>query len=193
MRGKGAVDDYWRIVVGITPAYAGKRNASRSARALRRDHPRVCGEKLLRHREERRAAGSPPRMRGKAILFCRAEWCIRITPAYAGKSYCASALCFACGDHPRVCGEKLVEKQITTHDGGITPAYAGKSRAKGTWPNIEKGSPPRMRGKGAFAVAFAPSIGITPAYAGKSSGCQNALTNVWDHPRVCGEKTKKIP
>ena len=30
------------------------------------------------------------------------------------------------GSPPRMRG-KVVEKQITTHDGGITPAYAGKS------------------------------------------------------------------
>ena len=36
-------------------------------------------------------------------------------------------------------------------------------------------------------------VGITPAYAGKS-GVKSDIDGVTkDHPRVCGEKTKKIP
>ena len=45
MRGKGqdfvAVDPR----LGITPAYAGKRNETCRVDGLNRDHPRVCGEK----------------------------------------------------------------------------------------------------------------------------------------------------
>ena len=32
-------------VIGITPAYAGKRSASRGHVEAVRDHPRLCGEK----------------------------------------------------------------------------------------------------------------------------------------------------
>ena len=35
--------------------------------------------------------------------------------------------------------------------------------------------------------------GITPAYAGKRSLSFFSPPLSWDHPRVCGEKTKKIP
>ena len=34
---------------------------------------------------------------------------------------------------------------------------------------------------------------ITPAYAGKSHFMGVALPSFKDHPRLCGEKTKKIP
>ena len=36
-------------------------------------------------------------------------------------------------------------------------------------------------------------MGITPAYAGKSDSINLAQGVSRDHPRVCGEKTKKIP
>ena len=36
-------------------------------------------------------------------------------------------------------------------------------------------------------------IGITPAYAGKSIAEEIGKINDKDHPRLCGEKTKKIP
>ena len=34
---------------------------------------------------------------------------------------------------------------------------------------------------------------ITPAYAGKSGLADTRRRNLLDHPRLCGEKTKKIP
>ena len=37
------------------------------------------------------------------------------------------------------------------------------------------------------------NIRITPAYAGKSAAGSALLVGGLDHPRVCGEKTKKIP
>ena len=50
-----------------------------------------------------------------------------------------------------------------------------------------------MRGKVTprwYAVLL---IWITPAYAGKSSCQTQNIAMFRDHPRVCGEKTKKIP
>ncbi len=35
--------------------------------------------------------------------------------------------------------------------------------------------------------------GITPAYAGKSCVVSGRASHCWDHPRMCGEKPKKIP
>ena len=50
-----------------------------------------------------------------------------------------------------------------------------------------------MRGKGGEAPAVPFAFGITPAYAGKSGQGQGSFCRVEDHPRLCGEKTKKIP
>ena len=50
---------------GITPAYAGKRRRLPSRPRPRKDHPRVCGEKLTNTLNTVSVVGSPPRMRGK--------------------------------------------------------------------------------------------------------------------------------
>ena len=57
----------------------------------------------------------------------------------------------------------------------------------------QKGSPPRVRGKEIWNEYFRDENGITPACAGKSYEKRLFLSGSWDHPRVCGEKTKKIP
>ena len=147
MRGKAMEKTQARSADGITPAYAGKRVRSSSTSDTLRDHPRVCGEKLLPGSAARPPQGSPPRMRGKAggvvYLACKE----RITPAYAGKSKIVQALVHPVEDHPRVCGEKICE--------GL-----GRRGALG--------SPPRMRGKEYRALQRRRGSGITPAYAGKS-------------------------
>ena len=45
MRGKGLVDCAAVIIVGITPAYAGKSFAEWIDEQGEEDHPRLCGEK----------------------------------------------------------------------------------------------------------------------------------------------------
>ena len=50
-----------------------------------------------------------------------------------------------------------------------------------------------MRGKEQHLPGVDAVHGITPAYAGKSSTIAERNSLQWDHPRVCGEKTKKIP
>ena len=50
-----------------------------------------------------------------------------------------------------------------------------------------------MRGKEKREIDENQPCGITPAYAGKSFEEHGFVIGVWDHPRVCGEKTKKIP
>ena len=96
---------------------------------------------------------------------------------------------------------------------GITPAYAGKRRAKARTrtqtqdhPRVcgEKrnrpghrparaGSPPRMRGKVTKYVCKPQGVGITPAYAGKRLLPSSGGTRARDHPRVCGEKFPLFP
>ena len=54
-------------------------------------------------------------------------------------------------------------------DSGITPADAGKTQEFFSGFGLTAGSPPRMRGKLAFARAQASQDGITPAGAGKTA------------------------
>ena len=107
VRGKVVLRQVAGAPTGITPACAGKSLSTASIMACCRDHPRVCGEKAYSKVIAGSLWGSPPRMRGKGRNFSSCVCPDRITPAYAGKScifgYCACV----CGDHPRMCGEKL--------------------------------------------------------------------------------------
>ncbi len=172
MRGKGLEDFQRHLFTGITPAYAGKSPASDTQGFGHGDHPRVCGEKRGLRGSGLLQAGSPPRMRGKAHCRWPFGFPPGITPAYAGKRLAACPEPKAARDHPRVCGEKGL---VGTGSGNIT------------------GSPPRMRGKVLEESTDLYHLGITPAYAGKSWMSRYHKGPKWDHPRVCGEKTKKIP
>ena len=192
MRGKDAQRQALNQVTRITPADAGKSPPRDQPDTLRwdhprvcgesrtfapictrsRDHPRVCGEKSIAAARSTPSTGSPPRMRGKVHYAGLDYDPIRITPAYAGKSCSVPGECGLSRDHPRVCGEKL---------NSCIPA------------GIVIGSPPRMRGKGPSARTARKTIRITPAYAGKSTAAFSSFSLSRDHPRVCGEKTKKIP
>ena len=148
MRGKAGDASGTRPRDRITPAYAGKRTPIRENSFTKRDHPRVCGEKLRTFVYPDIAMGSPPRMRGKVQPPLGAVVCGGITPAYAGKSHRVRRHAANRRDHPRVCGEKR-----------FCPEFFGTSA----------GSPPRMRGKGLPVKPKRRGDGITPAYAGKSS------------------------
>ena len=126
MRGKVQPDADGCRPPRITPAYAGKRMLY--ARAVRRDrdHPRVCGEKIVLVIVFCSLMGSPPRMRGKVMRKEILRIIHGITPAYAGKREGPKNAQSKVGDHPRVCGEKCI------------PLTRGHGR---------QGSPPRMRGK----------------------------------------------
>ena len=86
VRGKGILGAVNKAYIGITPAYAGKNSAHNMASVIRKDHPRVCGEKKRSRQGAPCVAGSPPRMRGKFIAVDRYQVALGITPAYAGKS-----------------------------------------------------------------------------------------------------------
>lgn len=65
MRGKERYHFAICEVYGITPAYAGKSAVLKQLQHSHMDHPRVCGEKVIRHPFPIHKRGSPPRMRGK--------------------------------------------------------------------------------------------------------------------------------
>ena len=154
----------------ITPAYAGKSGISDKLLSSWQDHPRLCGEKQAEREEIEKRQGSPPPMRGKVFSRFICDIFERITPAYAGKSQAGS---FSAGDnqdHPRLCGEKLLDVNSQ---------------------KMPLGSPPPMRGKGSIESIIERRIRITPAYAGKSPKYHTVFRAVRDHPRLCGEKQSK--
>ena len=126
MRGKDLSDNELQVLDGITPAYAGKSVIRISDGCLRRDHPRVCGEKAHLRKMSCLLLGSPPRVRGKGRCHHPVIFVDRITPACAGKSLRPDNNPSTSWDHPRACGEK---RRTTIQ------------RVR------QEGSPPRMRGK----------------------------------------------
>ena len=88
MRGKDTLAHAPAHVIGITPAYAGKSFRFLAQKHKRRDHPRLCGEKIAGDNGLICKEGSPPPMRGKAAANLCLFWYTGITPAYAGKSPC---------------------------------------------------------------------------------------------------------
>ena len=55
------------------------------------------------------------------------------------------------------------------------------------------GSPPHGRGKAISVDTGMNNLRITPAWAGKSRSEMILHDDTKDHPRMGGEKTKKIP
>ena len=168
MRGKACLKNWNKRCPRITPAYAGKRHVCNAPCKGMGDHPRVCGEKDAEMAVLSQEMGSPPRMRGKAVMPSTRMSAARITPAYAGKSILPHLFDCAGWDHPRVCGEKFFN-------------------VSSVWSLT--GSPPRMRGKGLQNLSRPCWYGITPAYAGKRLLRQLRHITSRDHPRVCGEKS----
>ena len=149
----------------ITPAYAGKTSSCSNLTRDYKDHPRVCGKDLVFSFPHKGFVGSPPRMRERRSGVQIPARSIRITPAYAGKTFGGYPNVCANEDHPRVCGkdsfkgicrmyhlgspprmrERPTRSLVQNLVDGITPAYAGKTRYFHTLPLISLGSPPRMR------------------------------------------------
>ena len=108
-------------------------------------------------------------MRGKVHAVAEVVLVHGITPAYAGKSTHPTHTAHAKGDHPRLCGEKVNFAHFCTSAAG---------------------SPPPMRGKAVHYTGGSIECRITPAYAGKSFSLRRRGHEMWDHPRLCGEKDR---
>ena len=85
VRGKDVADFSQELVIGITPACAGKSHPVFRALFCAEDHPRMCGEKFWRHFKGGIYQGSPPHVRGKVAGVLAQLVFIGITPACAGK------------------------------------------------------------------------------------------------------------
>ena len=169
MQGKVGTNGGCNQIVGITPAYAGKRFSCKSGEKQVGDHPRVCGEKGTWLNPASLFRGSPPRMRGKVAALHLGDGEDGITPAYAGKRAHGCICERYSWDHPRVCGEKCGTLSGSRCRTGSPPRMRGKGqcplhRTTEAWDP----PPPRMRGKVNDGVHDELRFRITPAYAGKS-------------------------
>ena len=96
----------------------------------------------------------------------------RLTPACAGKTVLWAGALESPAAHPRVCGENF---------------------AVATGDLIERGSPPRVRGKPSRRRLQRPRPRLTPACAGKTGTRACAAPTMTAHPRVCGENWEATP
>ena len=171
MRGTRVATLWILRATGIIPAYAGNTWRRSPRRHAPEDHPRVCGEHptIVNSRSDR--TGSSPRMRGTLSELVHCLRGFGIIPAYAGNTRRNIRRILMYRDHPRVCGEHLED---------VLANYS------------DPGSSPRMRGTPEPLGHLRRVPGIIPAYAGNTR-CR-ALPSVpdWDHPRVCGEHTKRL-
>ena len=171
----------------ITPAGAGKTISAACRTREPWDHPRRCGENIVREPFYWYIVGSPP--------------------AYAGKTVLKHISCFLLRDHPRGCGENFRPARTACIRRGSPPRMRGKrgrrnehivtdmDHPRGCGENLVSpeqilhniGSPPRMRGKHSVRVLLQQRVGITPADAGKTPLAWASAICQEDHPRGCGE------
>ena len=166
MRGKLTEGLYSDANVRITPAGAGKTQSRKARRLSAKDHPRRCGENQLLTLHTTKTLGSPPQVRGKLLQSTLRLLLFRITPAGAGKTPTVRPMYVISRDHPRRCGENVVEV-----------LFESKS----------EGSPPQVRGKRETGGKMNVSWRITPAGAGKTLCRRFLRCGATDHPRRCGE------
>ena len=131
-----------------------------------RDHPRVCGEHIAVVILVSFLLGSSPRVRGTRVDLVRKRPRAGIIPACAGNTKIGYHSALRCRDHPRVCGEHVVERR-------------SRRGFKGSSPRVRGTLPPRY-----------PTMicrGIIPACAGNTRYGIREYLKHGDHPRVCGE------
>ena len=112
---------------GITPACAGKSFCFRSSSVRTWDHPRMCGEKGSRYREQIYSLGSPPHVRGKVTFVIECPQLPKDHPRMCGEKVLLWAgLARSMGSPPHVRGKACLLCFLPIRT-GITPACAGKS------------------------------------------------------------------
>ena len=153
-------------VRGIIPAYAGNTVAEITGTTGEGDHPRVCGEHSTVRIPRGFLIGSSPRMRGTHIDPRQRYFTTGIIPAYAGNTHVGHCRTIHFRDHPRVCGEHVLNADASV---------------------CVRGSSPRMRGTRWRCQSGGRFDGIIPAYAGNTCWCRQLECRTRDHPRVCGE------
>ena len=112
----------------IIPACAGNAGPTRVGPSSQADHPRVCGERVLRRCGRPPAGGSSPRVRGTREQAARADGASRIIPACAGNAYCRRRRRRRSPDHPRVCGERASKRRSCRGTSGSSPRVRGTHR-----------------------------------------------------------------
>ncbi len=156
---------------GIIPACAGSTRRPSGQRRRPRDHPRMCGEHTCEAAKRHRLTGSSPHVRGALCVSDHEGVDLGIIPACAGSTWSVLSPLNACGDHPRMCGEH------------------GRRRESSV---ARRGSSPHVRGALCVVRTVSRLPGIIPACAGSTRCIRKTRSDVWDHPRMCGEHCRNL-
>ena len=131
----------------IIPADAGSTPAHDVQGDMSEDHPRRCGEHKNTKVVDFADWGSSPQMRGAPGARHSELADLGIIPADAGSTSTPAWPMLPRWDHPRRCGEHIVDN----------------------FPTILKaGSSPQMRGAREYFIKYYPTNGIIPADAGST-------------------------
>ena len=115
-------------VRGIIPACAGNTQSLLKMLPAIRDHPRVCGEHVYYGFSVVLGVGSSPRVRGTPPACGLQSGEHGIIPACAGNTAAGSAGRSGVWDHPRVCGEHTMLKNLGLPLVGSSPRVRGTRR-----------------------------------------------------------------
>ena len=169
--------------IRITPACAGTTLPVRNWQFLIQDHPRLWEQPDVLQCPSRTGITPPVREQHKAAAiyakYCRitpacGEQLTRraifsglsgITPACAGTTDNRLLSRLKIWDHPRLCGNNIVNP--------VTNGFT-------------TGSPPPVREQHGDIHAWGSECGITPACAGTTDGQDVGCVRRSDHPRLCG-------
>ena len=151
----------------FSPACAGNGPIQVLARPVAPVQPRVCGERVSPVCGQGYAGGSAPRVRGTDRDFVCVPFAGRFSPACAGNGRTVLTCEANCSVQPRVCGER-----------------ARRSKASMS----RRGSAPRVRGTGGFAIDVGMFGRFSPACAGNGISDTGQLHPIPVQPRVCGER-----
>ena len=165
-RGKRLQGNADAVTSGLIPAHAGKTgSAARSSGALRA-HPRSRGENPIGRMVAGGAPGSSPLTRGKRPTGSHPRAVSGLIPAHAGKTRLRASWALRTWAHPRSRGENVVLQEVPEayqgsspltrgkldkvrgHQGhgGLIPAHAGKTLARGRGLVVSRAHP-RSRGE----------------------------------------------
>ena len=140
--------------MGIIPADAGSTHQDPAGQTGSGDHPRGCGEHVVRVERPELLKGSSPRMRGALTALPPYVVPDGIIPADAGSTPFSLVLYVRPWDHPRGCGEHTLSTLLA---------------------HPTMGSSPRMRGARSPVSMWRASPGIIPADAGST---QHPMNNI---------------
>ena len=145
---------------------------SRSAFAVKEDHPHACGDKKTPLKTRHQNRGSSPRVWGQENTVEDTPPKPRIIPTRVGTSFGEYTAGLDKKDHPHACGDKYLT--LGTH-------------IKMT------GSSPRVWGQVTLYPAYLSIRRIIPTRVGTRFAFLLCLTACQDHPHACGDKPCKDP